>query len=64
MAAALVCSGVRPSAAIAGVLVYRLVSFWLVLPAGWLAWGYLDRRQARPVLRIDRRSRQIEPAAA
>ena len=64
MAAALVRSGVHPSAAVAGVLVYRLVSFWLVLPAGWLAWRYLDRGQARPVLRIDRRPGQIEPAAA
>jgi uncharacterized membrane protein YbhN (UPF0104 family) len=47
MAAALVCSGVRPAAAIAGVLVYRLVSFWMVLPAGWLAWTCLRRGEAR-----------------
>jgi uncharacterized membrane protein YbhN (UPF0104 family) len=47
MAAALVCSGVRPGAAIAGVVVYRLVSFWLVLPAGWLAWWGLRRGEAR-----------------
>ena len=46
MAAALVCSGVRPTAAIAGVVVYRLVSFWLVLPAGWLAWAALRRGEA------------------
>jgi putative heme transporter len=55
MAAALVCSGVHPGAAVAGVLVYRLVSFWLVLPAGWLAWRYLDRHEARPVGAIARR---------
>jgi uncharacterized membrane protein YbhN (UPF0104 family) len=47
MAAALVCSGVRPTAALAGVLVYRLVSFWLVLPAGWLAWTCLRRGDTR-----------------
>jgi hypothetical protein len=47
MATALVCSGVRPAAALAGVLVYRLVSFWLVLPAGWLAWTWLRRAEAR-----------------
>ena len=47
MAAALVCSGVHPTAALAGVLVYRLVSFWLVLPAGWLAWTWLRRGEAR-----------------
>jgi uncharacterized membrane protein YbhN (UPF0104 family) len=64
MAAALVCSGVHPSAAIAGVLVYRLVSFWLVLPAGWLAWRYLNRVEGRPVRTIDWLPRQTEPAAA
>ena len=47
MAAALVCAGVHPTAAIAGVLVYRLVSFWLVLPAGWLAWTCLKRGEER-----------------
>jgi uncharacterized membrane protein YbhN (UPF0104 family) len=49
MAAALVCSGVDPTTAVAGVLVYRLVSFWMVLPVGWLAWTCLkcsDRRSA------------------
>ncbi|HEX3541346.1 MAG TPA: flippase-like domain-containing protein, partial [Acidimicrobiales bacterium] len=44
MAAALVCSGVHPTEAVAGVLAYRLVSFWLVLPVGWLAWTFLRRR--------------------
>jgi uncharacterized membrane protein YbhN (UPF0104 family) len=47
MAAALVCSGVHPTAAVAGVLVYRLVSFWLVLPAGWLAWTRLKAQASR-----------------
>jgi putative heme transporter len=47
MAGALVCAGVHPTAALAGVLVYRLVSFWLVLPAGWLAWTCLRRADAR-----------------
>jgi hypothetical protein len=44
MAAALVCSGVHPTEAVAGVLAYRLVSFWLVLPMGWLAWTFLRHR--------------------
>jgi uncharacterized membrane protein YbhN (UPF0104 family) len=47
MTAALVCAGVRPTAALAGVLVYRLVSFWLVLPTGWLAWTWLRRGETR-----------------
>jgi uncharacterized protein (TIRG00374 family) len=47
MAAALVCSGVHPTEALAGVLVYRVVSFWLVLPTGWLAWMFLRHRETR-----------------
>jgi uncharacterized membrane protein YbhN (UPF0104 family) len=47
MAAALVCSGVPPTAALAAVLVYRLVSFWLVLPTGWFAWTWLRRGEER-----------------
>ena len=40
MAAALVCSGVGPTAAIAGVLVYRLVSSgWSCLRDGWPGLG-------------------------
>ena len=58
MAAALVCSGVRPTAALAGVLVYRVVSFWLVLPAGWLAWTWLRRGEARS---LSPRSGPFEP---
>jgi uncharacterized membrane protein YbhN (UPF0104 family) len=47
MAVALVCSGVNPTDAVAGVLVYRVVSFWLVLPTGWLAWIFLRHHGAR-----------------
>jgi hypothetical protein len=65
MTAALVSSGAHPDAAVAGVLAYRLVSFWLVLPAGWLAWTSLKRREARPGEPIDRPfGRSSEPAAA
>ena len=65
MTAALVSSGVHPDAAVAGVLAYRLVSFWLVLPAGWLAWTSLKRREARPGELIDRPfGRSSETAAA
>jgi uncharacterized membrane protein YbhN (UPF0104 family) len=44
---ALVCGGVRADHALAAVLVYRLVSFWSVLPVGWFAWAWL-RRQEKP----------------
>jgi uncharacterized membrane protein YbhN (UPF0104 family) len=41
---ALVCGGVRADHALAAVLVYRLVTFWSVLPVGWLAWAWLRRQ--------------------
>jgi uncharacterized membrane protein YbhN (UPF0104 family) len=28
------------------VLLYRLITFWLPVPLGWLALRYLERRQA------------------
>jgi putative heme transporter len=42
---ALVCIGVKPADAVAATLVYRLVGFWSTLPAGWLAWSSLRRRE-------------------
>ena len=41
---ALVASGLRASQALAAVLLYRLVSFWLVAFAGWLVLLWLRRR--------------------
>jgi putative heme transporter len=45
---ALVCVGVKADHALAAVLVYRLVSFWSVLPVGWLAWAWLRRQDGPP----------------
>jgi uncharacterized membrane protein YbhN (UPF0104 family) len=42
----LVCAGVRSPDAFAATLVYRLASFWLQLPLGWVAWERL--RHVRP----------------
>jgi putative heme transporter len=42
--------GVAPSTVVA-VLLYRVLSFWLALPVGWGAWGWLawtGRRRPRP----------------
>jgi uncharacterized membrane protein YbhN (UPF0104 family) len=43
----LVAAGLPPGLALAAVLLYRLVSFWLVASAGWLVFLWL-RRQRRP----------------
>ena len=45
---ALVCIGVRSDSALAVALVYRLISFWVTLPIGWLAWVHLRRVEGRP----------------
>lgn len=41
----LVAAGLRPGPALAAVLLYRLVSFWLVACAGWLVFLGLRRRR-------------------
>jgi putative heme transporter len=46
MTLALVGIGVRPAPALAVVLVYRLFSFWLILPLGWVASRYLTRAES------------------
>ncbi len=38
---ALVTFGGAEGSTVAAVLVYRILSFWLVVPAGWGAWGVL-----------------------
>jgi uncharacterized membrane protein YbhN (UPF0104 family) len=49
MSLALVCAGARPGDAIGAVLVYRVVSFWIPLPIGGLAWRALRRRSPAAV---------------
>jgi uncharacterized protein (TIRG00374 family) len=39
MAGALMAAGVHPPAALASVLLYRLISFWLVTVVGWLMYA-------------------------
>jgi uncharacterized membrane protein YbhN (UPF0104 family) len=50
MALALVAVGTRPAAAVAVVLVYRLISFWLPLPVGLWFWAS-NRRAEEPASR-------------
>jgi pimeloyl-ACP methyl ester carboxylesterase len=46
LSVALVATGLRASQALAAVLLYRFVSFWLVALAGWLVLWFL--RRSRP----------------
>ncbi|HWE71481.1 MAG TPA: hypothetical protein VG205_14040, partial [Acidimicrobiales bacterium] len=39
--------GVPTEAALATVLVYRIVSFWGLVPVGWGVWVWLDLMQRR-----------------
>lgn len=48
---ALVTFGGGADSTVAAVLLYRLVSFWMMLPVGWASWGTLalaGRRARRP----------------
>ncbi|HLG68012.1 MAG TPA: lysylphosphatidylglycerol synthase transmembrane domain-containing protein [Acidimicrobiales bacterium] len=54
LAALLHAYGVPTSSALAVVLLYRLLSFWVLVPIGWAIWGLLElrgRRVARGVPR-------------
>jgi putative heme transporter len=46
----LVAYGMSTDTAVAAVLLYRIISFWLLVPLGWLAAGglVLERRCERP----------------
>jgi putative heme transporter len=38
---ALVTFGGAEASTVAAVFLYRILSFWVVLPAGWVTWGVL-----------------------
>ena len=67
LTAALTATGLHRSPALAAVLAYRLVNFWLVLVAGWILMAILAHRRAEPGgsspgpggLRCPRRTRQL-----
>jgi uncharacterized membrane protein YbhN (UPF0104 family)/tRNA A-37 threonylcarbamoyl transferase component Bud32 len=44
MSLGLTAAGVRGGTAIAAVVLYRTVTFWLPAPAGWAAFNYLQRK--------------------
>ena len=43
MSAGLTAAGMHGAAAVSAVLLYRLLTFWLPVPIGWLALRYLER---------------------
>jgi uncharacterized membrane protein YbhN (UPF0104 family) len=45
LSAGLRATGLPGAAAVSSVLLFRLVTFWLPVPAGWAALRYLERRQ-------------------
>src|SRR5579875_617257 len=47
LAALLIAYGTRPASAFAVVLLYRIVSFWGLVPVGWAAWFGLEVAQRR-----------------
>ena len=47
LAVGLMAFGGRRGVTIAAVLLYRLLSFWLLLPIGWCLWAVIARRARR-----------------
>jgi len=47
LAVGLVAYGGRRSATVAAVVLYRLLSFWILLPIGWGLWALIARRARR-----------------
>jgi uncharacterized membrane protein YbhN (UPF0104 family) len=46
LTAGLIAAGLPAAAAGSAVLLFRLITFWLPVPAGWVALNYLERKQA------------------
>jgi uncharacterized membrane protein YbhN (UPF0104 family) len=47
LAALLTAYGMPASNAVAVVVLYRIVSFWALVPLGWVVWGYLQTAEHR-----------------
>jgi putative heme transporter len=56
LTAALTVTGLHRSPALAAVLAYRLVNFWLVLIVGWILMAVLAHRRVPPVAPAERSS--------
>lgn len=47
LTALLTAYGLHETTAVIVVLLYRMISFWVLAPIGWGTWGYLELRQRR-----------------
>jgi uncharacterized membrane protein YbhN (UPF0104 family) len=45
LSAALTAAGLPGATAVSAVLLFRTLTFWLPVPAGWGAFNYLERHQ-------------------
>jgi len=46
LSAGLTATGLTGATAVSAVLLFRTLTFWLPVPVGWAAFGYLQRKQA------------------
>ncbi len=46
LSAGLTAAGLVSATALSSVLLFRLLTFWLPVPVGWVAFNYLQRKQA------------------
>jgi glycosyltransferase 2 family protein len=46
LTAGLTATGMPGAVAVSAVLLFRLITFWLPVPVGWVALNYLERKQA------------------
>jgi uncharacterized membrane protein YbhN (UPF0104 family) len=45
LTAGLTAAGLPGVVAVSSVLLFRLLTFWLPVPVGWVALSYLERKQ-------------------
>jgi uncharacterized protein (TIRG00374 family) len=53
LSGALVVAGMASRESLHGVLIYRLISFWLVVAAGWVVMAAVSRRQRNAAIRAE-----------
>ena len=46
LSAGVAAAGLPGATAVSAALLFRLLTFWLPVPAGWIALNYLQRKEA------------------